>query len=210
MNLLDNNEYFEEIRVPKERIAVLIGKNGSTKKTLEKDTNSKIDVDSKEGFVKISSKDALKLIQLRDIIKSISRGFNPDLSRLLLKTDYVLEVINITEFTNTTKGKIRLKGRIIGEEGKARENLERLTETYISVYGKTISIIGEIEHVSICKRAIISLLEGSPHSKVYSWLEKKRKDSKYENVIKQYSPEIDPEEIKDLKEDEKELIKHNE
>ena len=78
---------------------------------------------------------------------------------------------------------MRLKGRVIGEQGKARRTIENLTETDISVYGKTVSIIGEIEHVSVAKRAILSLLSGSPHSRVYSWLEKKRKEMKYREML---------------------------
>ena len=72
----------------------------------------------------------------------------------------------------------RIKGRIIGASGKARDQLEQLTDTFICVYGKTISIIGESSKVNLARRAIESLLNGSPHSNVYKWLEKKRRDLK--------------------------------
>ena len=70
----------------------------------------------------------------------------------------------------------RLKGRVIGTGGKSREEIERLTDTYISVYGKTIGIIGEVEHVSLARDAVAMLLQGSMHKTVYQYLEKKKKE----------------------------------
>lgn len=171
----DEPEYSYEIKIPKERIAVLIGKNGEIKKRIEEETKNKIKVDSKEGDVTVKGKDALGLINAREVIKAIGRGFNPEYAFLLLKSDYVLEVIDITEFTGKDrKIMTRLKGRVIGQEGKGRRNIESLTGCYICVYGKTVSIIGDPENAANAKRAVENLLTGSPHSNVYKWLEKKR------------------------------------
>ena len=71
-----------------------------------------------------------------------------------------------------------MKGRIIGAEGKSRRTIEELTETNVSVYGKTVSIIGLAEGVDMARRAIETLLSGSPHANVYKWLEKKRRELK--------------------------------
>ena len=60
-------------------------------------------------------------------------------------------------------------------DGKARNTIEDLTECYVSVYGKTIAIIGKVEMVGVCKRALESLLSGSPHANVYKWLERQRR-----------------------------------
>jgi ribosomal RNA assembly protein len=53
-----------------------------------------------------------------------------------------------------------------------------MTETHISVYGKTIGIIGDTEGASIARQAIESLLKGSQHSNVFNWLEKQRKEKR--------------------------------
>jgi ribosomal RNA assembly protein len=74
----------------------------------------------------------------------------------------------------------RLKGRVIGAKGKARKAIEELTQTNISVYGKTIAIIGEIQNVGTARRAIESLLMGSMHATVFKWLEKQRRDKRWE------------------------------
>jgi len=167
-------EYKYELKIPKDRIAVLIGKDGTVKKRIETLTATKIKVDSKEGDVFISGTDSLKLYATQELIKAIGRGFNPETVELLLKSDYIFELVNISDYVKGKKSLIRLKGRVIGKEGKSRRIIEELTDTSISVYGKTIGIIGEVGNVMICKKAIESLLNGAKHSNVYKWLEKQR------------------------------------
>jgi len=176
-------EYSYELKIPKERVAVLIGKDGKIKKELEEQSKTKIDVDSKEGDVKLTGKNSVNLYILKDIIKAIGRGFNPEIAMQLFKQDYVLELINLTDFVKSQNQMLRLKGRVIGKEGKARFTIEDYTDTHISVYGKTISILGFCDNVAVCKKAVESLLTGSPHSSVYKWLEKYRKQQKFDEII---------------------------
>lgn len=167
-----------ELRIPKERIAVLIGKDGETKKKLESDLGVKMLVDSKEGDVVLTGADAVQLYTGKEIVRAIARGFNPDLALLLLKQDYAFELIDLTDYSKHANHTQRLKGRVIGSEGKSRRLIEEYTESSVSVYGKTIAIIAPIETITIAKQAIESLLSGSPHSAVYRWLEKKRREFK--------------------------------
>ena len=169
------DEYNYELKIPQERVAVLIGKNGETKKEIEKLTGSKLEI-SPEGDVIITGSDGVLLYTTKEIIKAIARGFNPKTALLLLKQDYAFEMIDMKDIAGKSKNMLeRLKGRVIGKGGKSREEIERLTETYISVYGKTIGIIGEITQVSIARQAVAMLLQGSMHKTVYSFLEKKKK-----------------------------------
>ncbi len=169
------NEFVLSLKIPKERIAVLIGTKGEIKKKIEEVTNSKLNIDSEEGDVFIKGDDGLNIYTAREIVKAIARGFNPNIAMLLLKQDYSFELIDLKSI-KSKNSMMRIKGRIIGDEGRARKNIERLTDTKISIYGKTIGIIGRVEHSNICKKAIESLIAGSPHSSVYRWLEKKRKE----------------------------------
>jgi len=174
-------QYSNELRIPKERVAILIGKKGETKKELEDLTKTKIIIDSKEGDIFLSGNDALSVFDVVVVIKAIGRGFNSDIAFLVLKQDYIFEFINTNDFAKTKNDSIRLKGRVIGSEGKSRNTIEELTETNISVYGKTIGIIGLQENVASARKAIESLLSGSPHSNVFRFLEKNRRviQSKY-------------------------------
>jgi ribosomal RNA assembly protein len=172
-----------ELKVPKERIAVLIGVDGKVKKEIEEKTRTKLEIDSEAGDVFITGKDGLDIFHAKEVVLAIGRGFNPNIAMLILKGDYVFEIINIQDYAKTKKAELRLRGRVIGEEGKARKVIEELTEAHISVYGKTVSIIGEPESTANAKQAIISLLQGAPHSSVYTWLEKKRKFKKQQQVL---------------------------
>jgi ribosomal RNA assembly protein len=180
-------EYLYELRIPKDRIAVLIGKEGKIKKEIETETKTKIKVDSKEGDVFISGEDALGLYSCREVIRSIGRGFNPDIALLLLKADYCLELIDLKEYCGKSKDSLlRIKGRIIGSEGKTRKLIEELTEAHICVYGKTIGVIGLPESTSLARDAIEKLIKGSPHSGVYKFLERKRRDMKKARLLGEF------------------------
>ena len=171
-------EFSYDIKVPKDRIAVLIGVEGAMKAELEQETGCRINIDSEEGDVTLMGKDALNLYILREVIKAIARGFNPDIAKLLLKQNYLLEIIALADYSRDTNHQARLKGRVIGSNGKSRKTIEELTGSYICVYGKTIAILGSAETITFAKRAVESLLNGSPHAVVYKWLEKQRRELK--------------------------------
>ena len=177
-------EYSYELKVPKNRVAVIIGKEGSVKKEIEEATKTKLNIDSKEGDVFVTGEDALGLYTAREMIKAVGRGFNPELARLLLKPDYIFEVVDLSEYTGKSNdAMLRLKGRVIGKEGKSRKIIEELTECNISVFGKTISIIGLPESVASARQAVESLLRGSTHANVYKWLEKRRRNLKRRAIL---------------------------
>ena len=170
-------QFAYELKIPKDRIAVLIGTKGEMKRRIEEETSSNLSIDSKEGDVRITGDDSLGLFSAREIVKAIGRGFSPEVALQILKSDYAFEILNIADYVGKSdKTARRLKSRVIGTEGKTRTYIENTTETSLSVYGKTISIIGEAENVMLARRAIESLLAGATHASVYKWLERKRKE----------------------------------
>ena len=177
-------EYQYELKMPKARVAVLIGKEGSVKKKIEEETKTKLNIDSQEGDVFVSGEDALGLYSAREVIKAVGRGFNPDIALSLLKQDNIFEVISLIDYIGKSKeGLLRLRGRVIGKEGKSRRVIEDLTDCNICVYGKTVGIIGLAEKVGIAKQAIESLLKGSAHANVYKFLENKRRQFKRKGIL---------------------------
>lgn len=164
--------YIEELKVTKERIPILIGKNGSIRKQIELRTKTRVKIDSKEGDIQISSEDPLNIYTTKLIINAISRGFNPEIAYQLLKEDFGLEIISLPEVIGKNKSKImRQRARVIGEKGKCKHTIEFLTHTNISVQGKTVSIIGPFQDALVARKAIEKLIQGSKHGNVYRWIE---------------------------------------
>ena len=178
----DSLEYSHELKIPRERIAVLIGTEGETKKKIEESNSVRLNINSDEGDVIITGNDALMIYSAKEVVKAIGRGFNPDIALLLLKVDYVLELVTLKEIAKNKNNLKRIKGRIIGTEGKTRKVIEELMQCSLSVYGKTIGIIGRTDNASVAKKAVEMIIEGSPHNSVYRFLEKKRKDMKHFNT----------------------------
>ena len=76
-----------ELKIPKERIAVLVGKGGKVKSRLEHELGISVRVDSSEGEIILSGDDSLKLKTGESVVTAIGRGFGPREAFLLLKPD---------------------------------------------------------------------------------------------------------------------------
>lgn len=171
-------EYTDYVLIPKERIAVLIGKAGEVKKEIEKHGKVSMVIDSESGEVAVTrklAKDPSNALMALDIIKAIARGFNPQKAYKLWSPNIYLETIDLTEFLGSSgKSLERVRARIIGREGKVRNYMSRLTSTDIVIYGKTVSILGEAENVGLAKEAVFKIVDGLPHNAVFKFLESKR------------------------------------
>jgi len=170
------------LKIPLERVGVLIGKNGEIKKYLESKSGLKIDIDSEQGEIVIDEhklEDPLMLIKIENIITAIGRGFSPQNAFLLFNDDADFFVFDLYDYVGRKEAHVkRLKSRIIGSEGKTKRVLESLTGSKISVYGHTISIISDIIKMNVMKKSIDMLLTGSKHATVYRFVENEIKKLK--------------------------------
>ena len=137
------------LKIPQNRVGALIGANGEAKKSIEKLTGTVIDIDSDDGTVYIAPgedmKDPLGVWNANHIIKAIARGFNPEIAMKLIHDNYYLEIMKLPLYIGKSKKALaRYKGRIIGKNGKTRELICELVDVDMAVYGKTVSLIGEI------------------------------------------------------------------
>lgn len=169
------------VRIPEDRVGVLIGPKGTTKRSIETDTQSEIVVDPEEGEIRISSSDSdpIAAMRARDITLAIGRGFSPERARRLLKEDTYLGVINIKEVTGKREKAAlhRIRARLIGENGRARERIEELSGCSMSIYGGTVALIGQESQLERATRAVEMLLHGSEHSVVFHMLARQRDDA---------------------------------
>jgi len=170
----------QEIKIPNDRIGAIIGKNGTTRKYLEKRLKVSLEVDSQSGLIEMTNEEeAIHEIRAMEVIKAIGRGFSPERSlKLLEDDDMILDLIDLSDIADTPEKLARIRGRIIGREGKAREQMENMTGAEISVYGKTVAIIGMPDQTNDAHTAISMLINGSEHTTVFNYLDRKRKEAK--------------------------------
>jgi ribosomal RNA assembly protein len=164
----------EYVKIPKERIGVLIGEEGKTKAMLQDRCKVRISV-TEDGGVTILSpeEDGLAEWKATDLVKAVGRGFNPHHAMALLKEDNILWVLNLYDLLRHKDADVkRVKARIIGEEGKAWRTLEALTNTKMSVYGRTVAVIGQEDDVEMMRKGIQMIIDGAQHPTVYRILER--------------------------------------
>ena len=172
------------IKVAKERVGVIIGPDGVTKKNIEEKLSVKLEIDSDSGDITIAmnekATDPSLLFKAKDVVTALGRGFSPEHAfRLVRDEEAILDVIDLRTVFGKSEADIkRVKGRIIGMNGKTRRLIEELTDTQVAVFGHTVSIIGTIEQAAAAREAVEMLVKGSMHSTVYRVLHRKRGEMK--------------------------------
>lgn len=170
------------VRIPIQRVGVLIGKSGNIKSQIESACMVSLEIDGDTGEIVIEAAGNMEKIQpfkAMEIVTAIGRGFSPHNAMLLLQEDNTLHVVDLREFCGKSRNQIeRIKGRLIGEGGKARKNMENLSGASICVYGKTVSVIGSTKAVKLAIDAISSISNGSMHGTVYNKMESARRREK--------------------------------
>jgi len=168
-------------RIPAERLGVLIGPDGATKKRLQQSTGTQIEIDSATGEVTIDESgatDPVLALKARDIVQAVARGFSEERAFRLLDEDAYIEILDIKDFAHSKNRITQIRARLIGTRGKTRRIIEELTGVDVSVWGHTAALIGGPFEMGIAREAVIMLLRGSEHKTVYRFLERKRADLK--------------------------------
>lgn len=172
------------IRIPKERIGVLVGPDGKVKSEIEEKLQVELHVESEDGGVEIilteKTTDPSVIFKAKDTVLAIGRGFPPENAfRIIRNEDTVFDVVDLRAIFGKSESDIkRVKGRIIGMNGKTRKTIEELTEADMVVYGHTVGLIGTFEQVDAARNAVQMLIQGSQHHTVYNYLQKKRRELK--------------------------------
>lgn len=161
----------KEVRIPEDRVAVLIGEGGETKEDIQKLTDCNLEIKDNLATIEGEPLDEMDAV---NVVKAVGRGFNPEKALKLVEKNVMLHLMDINKFADTENARERLKGRVIGRDGETRRHLEKEANVDISVYGKTIGIVGKAQNIEIVTEAIRMLLQGSSHATAYDYLEKNR------------------------------------
>jgi len=166
----------QHVKIPQERIGVLIGEGGETLRRIETEAEVSLDVDSQNGSVAIEpTGDPLSGLTGVDIVQAIGRGFKPEDAMTLLDDEMrMLEIIDVERAARNDNDLRRKKGRLIGENGRTRQLMEELTGAKVVIYGSTMGVIGSPMEVDVVRSAAEMIIDGAPHGAVYSFLERKR------------------------------------
>ena len=176
------------VRIPKERVGVLIGPDGKVKQRIEEQFMVELLIDGDSGGVTVvlseKASDPSLLFRAKDTVTAIGRGFSPEQAfRLLRNDDDVFDFIDLRAVFGRSESDIkRVKARVIGANGKTRKLIEELTEASMVVYGHTIGFIGSFEQVDVARNAVQMLINGSQHHTVYKYLQRKRSEFKKQRL----------------------------
>jgi len=140
------------------------------KKKLEKELDIKIEMRGREIYI---SGESEKEYVAEKVIEALDFGFPFSNALEIKRENFIFEVLNIKEFS-TQKNFERLRGRIIGKEGRALKTISNLSECYMELLGNKIGIIGDVENIRNVEESLKLLIKGSKHSNVYAYLEKHR------------------------------------
>ncbi len=114
----------------------------------------------------------------KNVIQAFGRGFSFETACKLLSEAYFFKHIDLRDMFRNREQVKRTKARIIGEDGRAKEYIESTSETDITIYGDTISLIGGIEGIGIATVALEILLGGGTHKTAYAAMENARRKAK--------------------------------
>jgi ribosomal RNA assembly protein len=175
------------IKIPKDRIGAIIGKAGKVKQQIEKRCGVEIEIDSESGDATITGKkpiEQMEAFRAVEVITAISRGFSPERAYKLFEDEEVLfQQVDLHDYAGRSPNALeRIKGRIIGEGGKARRMIEELTGAHVSVYGHMVGVIGSFHEVKLATDSIAMLAKGSMHKSVYNMLQEARRRDKMDRM----------------------------
>ncbi len=159
----------EHILVPHKR-AMLFDKSLLDK--LRARLNCKISVEDNEVTIEGSSYDEYNA---KNVIQAFGRGFELGKAYRLLSDDCFFQQVNLKDVFRNNDQIMRVKARIIGKEGRAKEYIESVSGADVAVYGSSVSTIGSADELKVADAAIQILLDGGMHKTAYRAMEAEKK-----------------------------------
>jgi ribosomal RNA assembly protein len=173
--------------ISKDRVGALIGEEGHVKERIESSLHVTLNVNSDSGIVVIQADpdvNPLSVLRAKDVVTAIARGFPPEKAFQLFDEDIMLDVLSLRDIFGKSESDIqRVKGRVIGREGKSRRNIEEITQAQLSVFGHTIGIIGNYDALSLAREGVEMLIKGRQHATVYEHLKNRRREIKRKEKV---------------------------
>ena len=156
----------QEVYIPSERARLLASKGGAIKR-LEKLCGCKVRIAA--GMAIELAGDVYGEYVARNIVHAFGRGFGIETAERLIGDEVYFSSI---DFGSAGKNRVRgIRARLIGENGRAKSYIERVSGAHISVYGDTISFIGKAGEIEEAETAARTIIEGGSHRLAYTRME---------------------------------------
>jgi len=175
----------QHVKIPQDRIGVLIGEGGETMREIEAEAEVRLDIDSENGSVAVETVgDPVLGLKGPEIVPAPSGAdSHPRTPLRLLEDDMMLfDVVDIDAASRNKTDMKRKKGRLIGESGRTRELMEELTGADVVIYGSTLGIIGGPQEVEVVRSAAEMLSMGHPTARFTPFLEEKHNEMKHKGM----------------------------
>lgn len=169
-------------KIPPERVGTLLGKNGRIKELLETRFRVSLQVDGETGGISVRypPEAAENYFLLKKTMDCVSTGFSDEDIREMMEKDYALAVVDLEEYANSNTHLSRVKGRIIGQAGRAKLKIEDYSKCRLSIYENLVGILGPEENIEMARDAVIKLAKGFEHQTVYRFMESRLRRTKAE------------------------------
>ena len=107
------------------------------------------------------------------VLQALDLGFGFSDAVSIKEKELEFDIFHIKDYAR--RGNIeKVRGRIIGKNGRALATLSELTKCSLEIKGNTIGIIGDPEEIKPAIDAVIHLIQGAKHANVYKGLEKRK------------------------------------
>ncbi|SOV73697.1 KRR1 small subunit processome component, putative [Plasmodium sp. gorilla clade G3] len=163
----DNKHHFLEessfkVLFPKYREKYLQQFSSDIKNVLNKHF-IKFEINLIEGYmcVKTTKKtfDPYIIIKARDMISLLSRSVPFVHAKRVLEDETYSDIIKISGYVRNKNKFIKRRQRLLGSNATTLKALEILTNCYICIHGKTVSVIGHFKSLKVVRRIIIDCMK---------------------------------------------------
>ena len=155
-----------------------VGKVIQNIKQLKKELGVKITNKGKLVFI---DGDADKEFEALQVMEAINLDFPIEQTLELTNENIILQTVHIKDITKRHDLE-RVRARVIGTQGKTLKTLNNITGCHFALSDNEVGIIGNTEDIEEARQAVISLIQGSKQSNVYTRTERLRKQKRLDNV----------------------------
>ncbi len=164
-----------------EKFIPKIKKNPSLLHELEK--FARVRFDEANNMVLIESKDEKSdVLKVRDFVIALDNCIEESLGLEILRKDFMVYLIDLRNIFSDKEDIRRILGRIIGEQGKIKAKIIEMTGCHLQINDSKILLVGSYEDVEYAKQAIQIIVDGSPYTRLFKYLEKVRREKQLKQI----------------------------